>query len=217
MSTEDTTPDSGFPAKPPLPAADAAAASAVPPAPGTPSAPDAGAAPVAADNAPTAAPAPPVNHKRRNVLIAAGVAAVLVVGGGIAGIVAVASQPTPLERVGEACAGTAPLSTLLDEEDGEPLFEDDGTLDEYFEGVVSVEDDGRTLILQTLPEDDDPLGLSTLALDCVQTELDMPTWLTTSMGQTRSLDGRQSEQWDAFSAQWSYHPDNGVNLIIMQR
>lgn len=194
MRKEHPTPEQVVPPRPPLPGE----------ASGTTDA-DSGAD---AQNRPT---------RRPGVILGIGVAAALLISGGIAAVVAITSQPTALERAGADCAGSAPLSTLLDD-DGEPIFEkSDGTLDEYFDGVVTVEDDGHTLLVATLPQDDDPLGVSTTALTCVQQALDMPTWLTESMGQTRSLDGRQSEEWSNFSAQWSYHPDNGLNLIITQR
>ncbi|MEV8134343.1 hypothetical protein [Microbacterium aurantiacum] len=216
MSTEDRTPKDELPPRPPLPVEPSHEAS-------DPLASQAELAETRDSTPDEPSPAarfgfatPANSSRRRNIFIGAGVAAVLVVGGGIAGIVALASQPTPLERAGETCAGTAPLATLLDD-DGEPLLEDDGTLDEYFDGVVTIEDGGSTLIVSTLPQDDDPLGISTTSLSCVQEELGMPTWLTESISQTRSLDGRQSEEWDGFSGQWSYHPDNGLNLIIVQR
>lgn len=88
---------------------------------------------------------------------------------------------------------------------------------EYFDGVLAIEDDGRTLVLQTKPKDEDPLGLSALTLDCVVTELGMPTWVEKSISTTRALDGRQSADWDEYSAQWGYHPDNGLNLIVIAR
>ncbi|MBB4139235.1 hypothetical protein [Microbacterium invictum] len=159
-------------------------------------------------------------------LIAA--SAVLILAGAGAGLAFALSQPTPIERAGAECAGNKPLLRLSATEDSadkpakdnaEGLTDEEAgeLFDEYFDGVVSVEDGGQTLIVATKPQDDDVLGVSSLALTCVQESLEMPKWLIESMGQTRSLDGRLSGEWDSFSAQWSYHPDNGVNLIIVQK
>jgi hypothetical protein len=37
------------------------------------------------------------------------------------------------------------------------------------------------------------------------------------MEQTRALDGRQSETWEDFSASWTYHPDNGLDVLIREK
>ncbi|MGO2634635.1 MAG: hypothetical protein ACTII7_10220 [Galactobacter sp.] len=34
------------------------------------------------------------------------------------------------------------------------------------------------------------------------------------IGQTRALDGRQEDAWGGFKASWTYHPDDGLNLVI---
>jgi hypothetical protein len=37
------------------------------------------------------------------------------------------------------------------------------------------------------------------------------------MKKTRALDGTQSASWDAIEATWSYHPDNGFDIILEEK
>jgi len=69
-------------------------------------------------------------------------------------------------------------------------------------------------VLDTLPEEDDPLGVSTFVLECVHISRDTPEWVRTNIGATRALDGRQQAEWDHYRAEWSYHPNSGLNLVI---
>jgi hypothetical protein len=34
------------------------------------------------------------------------------------------------------------------------------------------------------------------------------------MEKTRALDGRQTASWSFIEASWTYHPDNGLDVII---
>lgn len=165
---------------------------------------------------------PEPSGKPKTKLIVAVAVGVLALGG-LAALAAVIAQPSAISVAGDACAGAKPLHAFLDDlQDSsspqpEPTDTDElGALDELFEGVVSVEDNGTTLIVNTKSEDDDPLGATSLALDCVYEQLDVPAHIRERIGVTRSVDGRQDGAWDAFTASWSYHPDNGANVIIVQ-
>ncbi|WP_298860757.1 hypothetical protein [uncultured Microbacterium sp.] len=171
-------------------------------------------------------PAPEAAGARRRVptrtLVAIGAAAAILIGAVVTTIV-IAARPSPIEQAGESCAASKPLDAFLADVRAtasatpEPVdTADSDALDELFDGVVSVEDDGKTLIVQTKPKDDDPLGITGLALDCVYEQLDVPTRITERIAATRSLDGRQEAEWEDYSASWSYHPDSGANLIIAQ-
>ena len=35
-------------------------------------------------------------------------------------------------------------------------------------------------------------------------------------GSTRALDGRQSATWAQFEASWTYHPDDGLDVLVRQ-
>jgi len=37
------------------------------------------------------------------------------------------------------------------------------------------------------------------------------------MANTRSIDGTQSGRWNNYSIVWSYHPVDGMNVIITER
>lgn len=77
---------------------------------------------------------------------------------------------------------------------------------------VEVMDKGRSLNLRTAGEESE--GTDFVTVGCVLTELDAPDSLTTRLGSTRALDGTQSGEWAGFTASWTYHPDNGLNVIL---
>lgn len=76
-------------------------------------------------------------------------------------------------------------------------------------------DEGATLTLDMEGEGEDEIG--TLTFDevfCVLGGLEVPDRVTALMGETRSLDGRQTGEWDGISASWAYHPDSGLDVIL---
>jgi hypothetical protein len=81
-----------------------------------------------------------------------------------------------------------------------------------FAGVV--EDDGATLILDMLGGDPGSGIYGYSDIECVLKELDVPASVLTSMNSTRALDGRQRGDWDGINAEWSFHPDDGLDVIL---
>jgi hypothetical protein len=74
------------------------------------------------------------------------------------------------------------------------------------EDDVAVGDAGLTLTLDgTVPYE---------TAECVLSALDVPDSVTSRIGQTRALDGMQEAQWGTVEAVWTYHPDDGLNLIL---
>lgn len=73
--------------------------------------------------------------------------------------------------------------------------------------------DGNTLRINHQGEEDTH-GLTIGEVSCVLTTLDAPSRVTARMDQTRALDGTLEASWDAFRASWTYHPDNGLDVII---
>lgn len=146
----------------------------------------------------TGTPTLPWRKRIRPLHLGIAVGAVVVLG--IAGgIVFTALKPTALENAADACSGNQPLERLLrdiskddtssDSADSEMTAEDIlGTSDKpektapAFEGVVSVEDDGGTLIINTKPQDEDLLGLGSLVMDCVYDELNIPVHISERIG-----------------------------------
>lgn len=49
---------------------------------------------------------------------------------------------------------------------------------------------------------------------CVLEALDAPEYVNEQMGSTRPLDGRQSTSWDGYTAEWTYHPDDGLDVLF---
>jgi hypothetical protein len=78
---------------------------------------------------------------------------------------------------------------------------------------VEILDDGEAIeftgVAQTFASD-----LQTSDLYCFLEKLEAPDSLESKIGQTRALDGRQAEDWDGFTIEWSYHPDDGANVIV---
>lgn len=159
----------------------------------------------------------------RNV-VASIVVGILAVAGAAA-LVSLVTQPTAITRAGDACSGVKPLNTFFDNfrETASPQPKSEPTearesavLDDLFNGVVSVADNGTTLVINTASKDDDPLGMTSLAMDCVYEQLDVPSHIRQRVGATRAMDGRQDGTWAGYTASWSYHPDSGANVIIVQ-
>jgi hypothetical protein len=75
--------------------------------------------------------------------------------------------------------------------------------------TLSLEDDGGTIVVDTGSEYGDPTGMA-----CVLNELDTPSSITAQMDRTTSMMGVQEAEDDGIEYSWSYHPDNGVNMVI---
>jgi hypothetical protein len=52
---------------------------------------------------------------------------------------------------------------------------------------------------------------------CVLQAVQAPQSVISQMSQTRALDGMQDATWGQFSAKWTYHPDNGLDIIVTER
>lgn len=78
---------------------------------------------------------------------------------------------------------------------------------------VTLADENSTLIVDTKGEDD-ASGASYLSLSCLLSALDAPSSVVSHLGQTTSMDGRQSASWEGITMQWSYHPDRGADAVI---
>lgn len=79
-----------------------------------------------------------------------------------------------------------------------------------------VSDGGMTMTMDGRGNDDGAGAASVVEEACVLGALNAPSRVTTLMGETRALDGRQTATWDGITASWSYHPDNGLDVIFTQ-
>ena len=75
--------------------------------------------------------------------------------------------------------------------------------------------DKSSLTLQA--ENESGRGLSAPVFRCVLDELDAPASMRQRMLLTRAIDGTQEEQWGLYRATWTYHPDQGLNVVISAR
>jgi hypothetical protein len=44
--------------------------------------------------------------------------------------------------------------------------------------------------------------------------LKVPQAVRSHMEQTRALDGRQTDTWPGFTASWTYHPEQGLDVVV---
>ena len=56
-------------------------------------------------------------------------------------------------------------------------------------------------------------GPSDEAAGCVLGGIGMDSAVLDKMSQTRALDGRQEDSWGVWEVSWTYHPDQGLNVI----
>lgn len=74
--------------------------------------------------------------------------------------------------------------------------------------TIEVSDGGHTLIASGVGEDE--IG----DLACILVAIETPRSVTAAMDSTTAMMGRQHEEDGDFTYEWSYHPDNGFNLIV---
>jgi hypothetical protein len=75
--------------------------------------------------------------------------------------------------------------------------------------TLELGDAGETIVVDT--------GSKYGSLDgmvCVLTYLDTPQSITAQMDSTTAMMGVQEADHDGLNYSWSYHPDNGVNMVI---
>lgn len=75
-------------------------------------------------------------------------------------------------------------------------------------------DNDHTLIVDMAGEEP---GTGTATIEdilCVLAELEAPQSVLAQMESTRALDGMQSATWSDYAVKWTYHPNDGLDLII---
>lgn len=123
------------------------------------------------------------------ILVAAAVIAIAIVGVVVA-LLVTASQPSKLQSAAEECSVEN-------------------------SAYATVGDKGKSLTLDMQGEDDLG-GLTYAQISCVLSEVNIPDSVTSVIGETRALDGRQTAAWDNLTASWSYHPDSGLAIILVE-
>ena len=78
-----------------------------------------------------------------------------------------------------------------------------------------ISEDGSWMTIDTNPGDitDSVDNSAYYEIQTINTELGFSGALFEKMGETRALDGRQTEENDKYRVSWSYHPDNGMEVL----
>jgi hypothetical protein len=80
---------------------------------------------------------------------------------------------------------------------------------------ITVSDGGKTLIINGQGEDS--YGATIYDTACVLSAVGTPTYILSNMETTNSLMGRQSDTFDGIDVSWSYHPDNGLDVVLNKK
>ncbi|WP_318504161.1 zinc-ribbon domain-containing protein [Bacillus sp. T3] len=87
------------------------------------------------------------------------------------------------------------------------------------EDYCTLAKDGSYLKIDTNPSDieDDFSVIAMQMIKDANKELGFSENLIAKMGETRSLDGRQKEENDQVAVSWTYHPDNGLEVLYEKK
>lgn len=77
---------------------------------------------------------------------------------------------------------------------------------------AQVSSDGSSMEMTTFGKKQP--GMSMHTLGCVLEKLDAPASLKQRMDTTRAIDGTQEQTWGSYRATWTYHPDQGLHVVI---
>ena len=81
--------------------------------------------------------------------------------------------------------------------------------------LLVVTDEGKTLTLTTAGKSGKSASYTDIEdVACVLTKLEVPSYVTSHIDSTRALDGQQTDEWDGISARWTYHPEDGLHLVL---
>jgi hypothetical protein len=84
-------------------------------------------------------------------------------------------------------------------------------------GTGTLGDGDHTLEIDMAGEDAGSGTATYDGFDCTLEFLGAPRSVLAKMESTRALDGMLSATWGTFEASWTYHPDQGLDVIITQR
>lgn len=99
------------------------------------------------------------------------------------------------------------------EESGETALEEAVKTCAPHSSSISTGDDGHTLMIDRAWANENP-GASEIQVVCVFSELEVPDFVISQIDSTRALDGTQDADFGDYSAFWTYHPDDGLNMTI---
>jgi hypothetical protein len=86
---------------------------------------------------------------------------------------------------------------------------------------TTLADGGKTLIIDGRSESQQlngqGTGVDSKTEACILKNLGVTAAVLNHMDNTRALDGRQTDSWDGFTASWTYHPDDGLDITIQKK
>lgn len=85
-------------------------------------------------------------------------------------------------------------------------------VDDEAESYIYTADDGESLLMDG--EGEETWGAPSSDIWCVLDELNVPESTVSKMENTSSMMGVVSDEWDGISAEWTYHPDDGFDLVL---
>lgn len=62
----------------------------------------------------------------------------------------------------------------------------------------------------------DRTGVPLDGLACIAVELGMTRAVVAHLDRTNALSGEQQDAWPGYTARWTFHPDDGVNMTIQK-
>lgn len=81
---------------------------------------------------------------------------------------------------------------------------------------VSAASDGKSITVRTAGAK--AAGRESIKdVACILAGLKAPQHIYSLIDATRALDGMQSESWGDYVARWTYHPDNGLAIVIAHK
>ena len=78
---------------------------------------------------------------------------------------------------------------------------------------ANVIDGGAALSLKSQPDGGGP-GVPIEDFMCILGGLGLTDTVREKMASTRAMDGRQEGSWGPYVASWTYHPDDGLNVLV---
>ncbi len=78
---------------------------------------------------------------------------------------------------------------------------------------ITVSDEGTTISINGNGEYEYS-GADIYDIACVLSEVNTPSYIISNMDTTNSLMGRQTASFDGIDVSWSYHPDNGLDVVL---
>lgn len=136
----------------------------------------------------------------------------------LSGMQKAGQQVDTVESLAETCLGqdSAPVCAGAIEEE---LIESTGNgglgrltaAAEWCGAADGIADEGGSLSVTAEGSD------AVVTPECLLAKLQAPAYVSEHLGSTRALDGQQTDEWKGLEARWTYHPDNGTNMIIIDR